>query len=343
MRIRTWTTRRWQAARCRATAILSRGDEKRRATEAACRSLKALGTIAVGDICPTLLSPPFLAREPLRARIFVEVTGIGPRRGVEKLAEAIEKLRLAEDEFADAGLSFSLAPHAPYSTDASVIRSIIRENAAQGRITSFHLAESAQEVGFLTGEDDSFERAIKRWGFWEEGWRPPRMRPVAYLESLGGLAPGVMLVHCVQLLDEEIDAIAGSGCSVCLCPRSNDRIGVGRPRIREMLAAGVEPALGTDGLGSVDSLSVFDEMAFIRKALPEIEPEALLTMAEALLTMATLNGARALRFEREIGSLARGRIARFLVYRGDIGRDPADALTSGIDHMLLSWVGEGNV
>ena len=311
-------------------------ETKRDATEAAVRSLPGLGTAALGDVCPTLLSPPFLGLQPLRARVFIEVTGIGPERGSEKLAEAADNLRLAEGSHDGSRLQFSLSPHAPYSTDASVIAGIIAANAASQRISTFHLAESSEEVDFLTGKGERFEQAIRRWGYWCQGWRPPGVRPVAYFKCLGGLRPGTIAVHCVQLDDEDIALLAESGCSVCLCPRSNAYIGVGRPRIEDMLAAGIEPCLGTDGLGSVQSLSIFDEMAFVRSEYPGVEPSA-------VLRMATLNGALALGFADELGALSPGRLARFLVYSGPVEGDPEEALTSGIDHAKLCWAGGGDV
>ena len=311
-------------------------ETKRDATEAAVRSLPGFGTIAVGDICPTLLSPPFLSLQPLWARVFVEVTGIGPERGSEKLAEAADNLRLAEGSHDGTRLSFSLSPHASYSTDSSIIAGIIAANAATGRISTFHLAESIEEVDFLTGEGDRFERAIRRWGYWRGGWQPPKVRPVAYFKCLGGLRPGTIAVHCVQVDDGEIALLAESGCSVCLCPRSNAYIGVGLPRIEEMLAGGIEPCLGTDGLGSVESLSLFDEMAFVRREYPGIDPAA-------VLSMTTINGALALGFAEDLGALLPGRIGRLLVYNGPVHDEPQEALTSGIDHGNLSWVGSADV
>jgi cytosine/adenosine deaminase-related metal-dependent hydrolase len=306
---------------------------KREAIERACNELVRCGTIAVGDICPTLLSPPYMLRQPLWGTVFIEVTGVGRERGERVLAEAREKLSFAENSFNGSRLAFSIAPHATYSTNADVIKRIFDENAAAARLTSFHLAESPQEMAFLSGEDDYFERAIRKWGSWEEGFRPPKTRPLDYLESLGGLAlgGGIILVHCVHLVCGEFERIANAGCSVCVCPRSNDYIGVGQPRVGPMLAAGIEPCMGTDGLGSVDSLSLFDEIAFIRGKFPSLEPTD-------LLHMATLNGARALRLDDKLGSLAPGKIARFLAYRGDIGGEPLEVLTSGIDHDQLSWI-----
>jgi cytosine/adenosine deaminase-related metal-dependent hydrolase len=308
-------------------------ENKRSSIAKACDYLVRCGTIAVGDICPSLLSPPYLLEQPLWATVFIEITGVGLERGERVLAEAKEKLSFAESSFGGGRLNFSLAPHAAYSTNGGLIKRIMSENTAAGRLTSFHFAESPQETEFLLGESDRFERAIRKWGFWEEGFRPPKMRPLDYLESLGGLALGseLILVHCVQLTCNEFERIARAGCSVCICPRSNEYIGIGQPRVGPMLAAGIEPCMGTDGLGSVDSLSLFDEMAFIRGKFPGVAPVE-------LLNMATLNGAKALRVEGEVGSLERGKVARFLAYRGEVGGDPLEALTSGVDHRLLSWV-----
>ena len=308
-------------------------EKKREAIAVACRDLVDYGTIVVGDICPTLLSPPFLVELPVWGSIFIEMTGIGRERGEHLFLEAKEKLSLAEAGFARSRLGFSLAPHAPYSTDPSLIERVIAENSSAGRLTSFHLAESPQEEAILMGEHDGFGHAMRKWDFMGEGFRPPRMRPVAYLESLGGLAigRGMIAVHCVQLDDSEIEKLARSGCSICLCPRSNDYIGFRQPRIADMLAAGIEPCLGTDGLGSVDTLSVWDEMSFIRQRHPAIQPES-------LLRMATLNGARALRLDADLGSLAPGKIARFLAYWGEIGGEPIEVLTSGIERAKLDWI-----
>ena len=305
---------------------------RRRATAAACAGLPALGTIAVGDISPSAFSPPFLASQPLWGQVFIEVTGFGRASGDAGLSKADRVLRQIESEYGGGRFRFAVTPHSLYSTSRIIVRAILGRNADTGRLSSLHLAESPAEVRFLTGESEDFAEAVRRWGYWEDGWEVPRLRPLGYLDKLGGLRPGVVAVHCVQLSGEEIELLTLSGCAVCLCPRSNDYIGVGQPRVADLLAAGVDPCLGTDGLGSVETLSLFDEMAFVRARHPGVEPAA-------LLRMATLYGARALRIDGRVGSLAPGRIGRFLAYSGDAVGDPLEALTSGIDHSRLFWVG----
>lgn len=90
--------------------------------------------------------------------------------------------------------------------------------------------------------------------------------------------------------------------------------------------------LGTDGLASVDTLNLFDEMAFIRSNHPNVAP------AE-ILKMATLNGATSLRMDSLFGSLEMNKVGRFLVYGGDCAGDPYEVLTGGIDMSKLEWAG----
>ena len=288
-------------------------ETRRQATAAACRGLPALGTIAVGDISPSAFSPPLLASQPLWGQVFIEVTGFGRANGEAGLSKADQTLRQIESQYGGGRFRFAVTPHSLYSTHRILVRAILSRNADTGRLSSLHLAESPAEVRFLAGESERFAEVIRRWGYWEEGWQVPLLRPLGYLDKLGGLRPGVLAVHCVQLSGEEIEHLALSGCA-------------------DLLAAGVDPCLGTDGLGSVETLSLFDEMAFVRQRHPGVEPAA-------LLRMATVNGARALRIDGRFGSLAPERIGRFLAYAGDEVGDPLEALTSGIDHSKLFWVG----
>ena len=307
--------------------------EKRRdAAAAACGELVGAGTIAVGDVSPSALSPPLLAELPLWAAVFVEISGFSEERGEANLEEAKRILREIGPKYDRNRMRLFLSPHALYSTHEKIIRRIFADNSAEGGITTFHVAESRQEADFLNGNTEAFETVMRRWGYWDVSWQPPRQSPLQYLQRLGGLKPGTVAVHCVQVSDEEIALLAESDCSVCLCPRSNDYIGIGRPRICEMLEAGIEPCLGTDGLGSVDSLNLFDEMAFVRKVSPGIEPAA-------VLRMATINGACALRLDDRLGSLDPGKVGRFLAYTGGATSNPLETVTSGIDSSKLSWVG----
>jgi len=137
-------------------------------------------------------------------------------------------------------------------------------------------------------------------------------RNVAYLDSLGISGAHVVLAHCVHLDDQEMETLARTKTNVAHCPSSNLKLGSGIARIADMLSSGVSVSLGADGAPCNNRLDMFTEMrtaALLQKALhgPEVLP------AGRTLRMATIDGARALGLEREIGSIEVGKRADVIV------------------------------
>jgi len=93
------------------------------------------------------------------------------------------------------------------------------------------------------------------------------------------LRPGWLLVHCVDLDDEDLALLARSGATVVLCPRSNHHISAAAPPLARLLAAGVPLAVGTDSLASSPSLSPLAELAWLRRVAPGVPAERLLPLA----------------------------------------------------------------
>ena len=156
-------------------------------------------------------------------------------------------------------------------------------------------------------------------------------RNVAYLDSLGISGPHVVLAHCVHLNDEEMATLARSQTNVAHCPSSNLKLGSGIAPVSEMLSRGISVSLGADGAPCNNRLDMFTEMrtaALLQKALHG--PEAL--PAARALRMATIDGARALSLENEIGSLETGKRPDVIVvnvenvHSSPSFRDPISAL-----------------
>jgi 5-methylthioadenosine/S-adenosylhomocysteine deaminase len=142
--------------------------------------------------------------------------------------------------------------------------------------------------------------------------RETGMRNVAYLDSLGIGGAQVVLAHCIHLADEEMQMLATAGTNVSHCPSSNLKLGSGIARIAEMQERGISVSLGADGAACNNRLDMFTEMrtaALLQKALhgPEVLPAA------RALRMATLDGARALGLDHEIGSIEIGKRADIIV------------------------------
>src|SRR5258708_6897229 len=141
-------------------------------------------------------------------------------------------------------------------------------------------------------------------------------RNVAYLDSLGISGAHVVLAHCIHLDTEEMETLARTKTNVAHCPSSNLKLGSGLARVPEMLARRILVSLGADGAACNNRLDMFTEMrtaALLQKLAhgPEVLP------AMRVLGMATIDGARALGLEKEIGSLEAGKRADLIVVKLD--------------------------
>jgi cytosine/adenosine deaminase-related metal-dependent hydrolase len=142
------------------------------------------------------------------------------------------------------------------------------------------------------------------------------LRNVAYLDSLGLTGRHVALAHCVHLSSNEIEILKTSGTNVVHCPSSNLKLGSGIAPIAKLLEEGISVSLGADGAACNNRLDMFTEMrtaALLQKALhgPEVLPAA------RALRMATIDGARAMGLDSEIGSLEVGKRADVSIVRLD--------------------------
>lgn len=137
-------------------------------------------------------------------------------------------------------------------------------------------------------------------------------RNIEYLHDLGIAGPHVLLAHCVWLDDDEIALLARTKTRVAHCPSSNLKLGSGIARVPEMIAGGVSVSLGADGAPCNNRLDMFTEMrtaALIQKA--RLGPQTL--PALDVLRMATIEGARALGLDQQIGSIEAGKLADLIL------------------------------
>lgn len=138
------------------------------------------------------------------------------------------------------------------------------------------------------------------------------MRNISYLNSVGLTGPHVVLAHCVHVNDAEMDTLKKTLTNVSHCPSSNLKLGSGLAPVKEMLDEGISVSLGADGAACNNRLDMFTEMrtaALLQKM--RHGPEAL--PATRALRMATIDGAKALGLENEIGSLEKGKRADVIV------------------------------
>jgi len=301
-------------------------------------------TVADIGIGPQVLAA--WARASLNTVGFLEVLGMGAKgltdhdRSIARASAlcngADERARRAARAEAHGSLirRIGIAPHAPYSTEASVYRDAIEFATRTGRPICTHLAETRDEEHFLREGTGSFRRLLEDFDLWDGSFVPPGCGPVEYAHQLGLLACDPLLAHVNYATDADLDMIAGGNASVVYCPRAHRFFEHEPHRYRDMLARGINVCIGTDSLASNDSLSVLDELRFLRSQDATISNEA-------LLAMGTIAGARALRIEAEVGSLERGKRADLVVVplTHPHARDPIEDLLSSGSEPAAVYVG----
>lgn len=233
-------------------------------------------------------------------------------------------------------LSFSVAPHAPYTVSDETLLRCASLSAELGLPVHMHIHETAGEV----------QEALTRTG----------KRPLERLAHLGLLGRDLIAVHAVHLNPDEIALLATHGCAVAHCPTSNMKLASGAAPTCALIEAGIAVGLGTDGAASNNRLDLFREMTHASLLAKVTSLDASVLPAHRVLQMATLDGARAIGLDGCIGSLSPGKAADLCaVALSDVETrpcyDPASHLVyvAGREHVSHVWVAgeprvsEGNV
>jgi 5-methylthioadenosine/S-adenosylhomocysteine deaminase len=149
---------------------------------------------------------------------------------------------------------------------------------------------------------------------WEDSEKQNSLSPVAYLEKLGVLGPDVVAAHCIFVDEADRKILAAKQVGCVHNPSSNMMLASGVSPVAEMRAAGIPVGLGTDGpAGSNNDLDLMEEMDLAAKLAKITKMDPLALNAKAVVEMATIDGARALHMEKEIGSLEAGKKADVVV------------------------------
>src|SRR5712671_5946956 len=145
---------------------------------------------------------------------------------------------------------------------------------------------------------------------WDDSEKQNGMSPVQYLESLGVLGPNLIAAHCIFVDEADRKLLAERHVGCVHNPSSNMMLASGVSPVPEMRAAGIAVGLGTDGpAGSNNDLDLMEEMDLAAKLAKITKMDPLALNAKAVVEMATIDGARALHMEKEIGSLETGKKA----------------------------------
>lgn len=261
--------------------------------EASVRAFRALGMRAVAGI------------------IAIEV----PTAYASDAEDYLRKGLAARDSLRDDPLvSFTLAPHAPYTVSDATLQRIAMLADELDLPIHTHVHET----------DDEVRRSIAQYG----------CRPLARLDRLGLVSERLIAVHAVHLDDGEIDLLAERGASIVHCPASNLKLGSGIAPIAEAVAAGINLAIGTDGAASNNRLDMLSELrlaALLGKGATE---DASVLAAATVLEAATLGGAHALGLRDRIGSIEAGKEADLVAF--DLAQPETQPLYDVVSHLVYS-------
>ena len=208
-------------------------------------------------------------------------------------------------------------PRTPGAVSVDLYKKIAETARELGTGITMHLAEVREDV----------EYTLKVFG----------KRPVEFVHWLGLTGSNVVLVHVVWVDDNEICLLARTGTHVSHNPCSNMKLGSGIARVADMLRAGVNVALGTDGGPSNDDYDIIREMkhALLLQNISKLDPRA--NSVEEAIEMATIRGARALGLENMFGSIEVGKRADIITI--DYWQPHLMPLNNPLSHIVLSASG----
>ena len=225
----------------------------------------------------------------LRAQLCFPILDF-PTNWAQNADEHIEKgLAAIKKYHQHSHLKVNFGPHAPYTVSDEPLLKIKQLAEEYDIAIQMHVHETQVEV------DGELEKRGNR--------------PVRRLKELGLLGPKFQAVHMTALSAEDIDDIAETGAHIMHCPESNLKLASGFCPVDTLQKRGINVALGTDGAASNNDLDMLGEMRTAAMLAKAVSGNATALPAYEAIAMATLNGAKALGWDAEIGSLEVGKRA----------------------------------
>jgi len=232
-----------------------------------------------------------------RGIVYQEVFGPDPAKCAASMAEletAVRPLR----RLAASQLVLGVSPHAPYTVSGPLYEAVADFGRREHLPIALHVAESKEETALVRDGQGPFADALRARGITIEA---RHRSPVAYLMQLGVLKRGDLCIHCVQVDEADVELLRTVGATVAHCPRSNSAHRHGRMPLDLFRKAGVPLGIGTDSVVSVGELDLW------------AEAEAAGFTGDAAIRALTMDGARALGWDAEIGSLDVGKAGDLVV------------------------------
>ena len=240
---------------------------------------------------------------------------------VETTAETIARTRAVIEiikDYQDPNFKVMVAPHSPYSCSRELLEASLELAKEENIPLHIHVAETQEESGII----------LKRYG----------KRPIAFLDELGYLDHKVVFAHGVELNEREIERLADSQVAIAHNPISNLKLASGIAPVVQLQKAGVPVGIATDSVASNNNLDMFEEGRTASLLQKMKSGDASQFPIETALKALTIEGAKVLGMEDEIGSLEVGKQADFLVIQpqGKIHLQPQENMLSHLVYAVKS-------
>lgn len=266
------------------------------AMQQAAQELYRGGTVAVADICNTADSARIKAESRIQWRSFVEVLGFNEENAAERLRFAGK----VQEQFTTPA---TLTPHAPYSVSAALFHLI--NKASAGEIITLHNQETEAENELYQSKKGDFFRLYNNLSINAAAFQPSGQSSLqTYLPWLNEAAT-LILVHNTCIREQDIVFAkertgAATDLFFCICINANKYITSRVPPLDVLRKHRCQITLGTDSYASNHQLSMLEEMKTVQQEFPHIP-------LHEILQWATLNGAKALGLNKQLGSFEQGK------------------------------------
>ena len=220
--------------------------------------------------------------------------------------------------YQDPNFKVMVAPHSPYSCSRELLEASLELAKEEDIPLHIHVAETQEESGII----------LKRYG----------KRPIAFLDELGYLDHQAVFAHGVELNEAEITRLADSQVAIAHNPISNLKLASGIAPVVQLQQAGVAVGIATDSVASNNNLDMFEEGRTAALLQKMKSGDASQFPIETALKALTIEGAKVLGMEDEIGSLEVGKQADFLVIQpqGKIHLQPQENMLSHLVYAVKS-------
>ena len=286
-----------------------------RAVREGVRQSLRFGVTTLGDVSQqNHFTRPVLRDLPIRCVSYGETLGLAKNRPRhdELLERALDATHRTDR------LRIGLTPHAPYTVDLNDYQRCFQIARERALPLATHLAENPEERQFLEHQTGLFRDIWESLGMWENSVETYRGSPIAFAHAIGLLDYPTLLAHVNYCDDAELALLSRGRASVVYCPRTHAYFGHPPHRWRDMLARGVNVAVGTDSCASSPDVNLVDDLRLLRSIAPD-------SPSQDVWEMATARAARAVRMDDEVGTITRGKRADLVAFDAE-GANPLESI-----------------